>query len=417
MQIERRTSAIASTTRAQGAATLQTRSGGHPFHPPHPRRTRICFPFAGGLIGGSHVSALKLVQSLEGTEFEPIVLLHNLEGPLRGFVESAGIRFELAPPVHVWRPGDGLAMRRIARTLPDTLRMRAFLRARDIRIVHTNEGPMHATWALPARLAGAGHIWHHRGNPRARALRVQAPLLASRVLCVSNFAAPAPGLWSALRKSSTVYSPFDTAIAQTDRERARAALNARLGIGAETVVLAFLGQFAERKRPLVFVETIAALRRARPELRLAALMFGEEFEPGIEARIRARIDALGVADLVRMMGFLRPIEPWLAASDMLVVPAVEEPFGRTLIEAMLLGTPVVAAASGGNLEAIRNRGTGLLARADDPADLAAHALELIDHPQLADTIAHRARQEALAKFSVEQHVKRVTAIYREVLAA
>lgn len=410
MQLERRTTGV-----SESIASLGTRGHGS-VHPVRPRRTRICFPFAGGLIGGSHVSALKLVQSLDSTEFEPLVLLHSLEGPLLEFIQSAGVRFELAPAVHVWRPGDPLALRQVARALPDALRMRAFLKQRDISLVHTNEGPMHATWTLPARLAGAGHIWHHRGNPRARALRLQAPLLASRVLCVSKFAAPKAGLWSAHRKSTAVYSPFDTSIAQIDRQAARTALDARLGIGPETVILAFLGQFATRKRPLVFVETIAALRRMRPDLPLIALMLGEEFEPGIEAQIRARIEALGVGDLIRMMGFVRPVEPWLAACDMLVVPAVEEPFGRTLIEAMLVGTPVVAAASGGNIEAIRNRGTGILARVDDPDDLAAHILDLIDHPQLAETIAHRARQEALTKFSVEHHVKKVTTIYREVLA-
>ena len=419
MQIERRTTIMSEHIVRLGTNPgANDSAGSYPVrhHPVLPRRTRICFPFAGGLIGGSHVSALKLVQSLDTTEFEPIVLLHSPEGPLRDFVEDAGVRFELAPPVHVWRADDGLALGKVARALPDMLRMRAFLKGRDIRIVHTNEGPMHATWSLPARLAGARHIWHHRGNPRARALRIQAPLLASRVLCVSKFASPKAGFWSAHRKSSAVYSPFDTSIAQIDREAARATLDARLRISPDTVVLSFLGQFAARKRPLVVVETIAALRRARPDLRLLALMFGEEFEPGIEAQIRARIRELGVGEIVHMMGFVRPVEPWLAASDMLVVPAVEEPFGRTLIEAMLVGTPVVAAASGGNIEAIRNRGTGILARADDPDDLAAHILDLIDHPQLAETIAHRARQEALTKFSVEHHVKKVTAIYREVLA-
>ncbi|WP_343517623.1 glycosyltransferase family 4 protein [Sphingomonas sp.] len=360
---------------------------------------------------------MKLVQSLDMSEFEPIVLLHDVEGPLRAFVEGADVRFAPAPDVHVWQPGERVTLARIAQLPRDVLRMRAFLHAHDIRIVHTNEGPMHATWSLPTRLAGAEHIWHHRGNPRAMGLRTQAPLSASRVLCVSNFASPHPGLWSAHGKSSVVHSPFDTSIAQIDREAARRTLESRLGVEPDTIVLAFLGQFSARKRPLVFVETIAALRRLRPDLRLVGLMFGEEFEPGIEARIRARIAEIGVADHIRIMGFLRPIEPWLAASDMLVVPAVEEPFGRTLVEAMLVGTPVVAAASGGNLEAIRNRGTGLLARADDPADLAAHVLELIDHPDLAETIAHRARQEALRKFSVEHHVKKVTAIYREVLAA
>lgn len=413
MNLERRTTAVPEGN----IAALRAHDQGNRPHPARPKRTRICFPFAGRLVGGSHVSAMKLIQSIDSSEFEPIVLLHDVQGPLRDFVESADVRFEHAPPVHVWQPSDRVTLGRVAQLPADVLRMRAFLRERGFRIVHTNEGPMHATWTLPARLAGVPHIWHHRGNPRALALRTQAPLLASRVLCVSQFASPAPGLWSARRKSSVVHSPFDTGIAQIDRKAARASVESRLAIAPDTVVLAFLGQFSERKRPLVFVETVAALRQRRPDLRLIAPMFGEEFEPGIEARLRARIAELGVADIVPIMGFVRPIEPWLAASDMLVVPAVEEPFGRTLIEAMLVGTPVVAAASGGNVEAIRNRGTGLLTRADDPIDLAAHILELIDHPDLAETMAHRARHEALLKFSVEHHVKKVTAIYREVLAA
>src|SRR3546814_10705659 len=43
------------------------------------------------------------------------------------------------------------------------------------------------------------------------------------------------------------------------------------------------------------------------------------------------------------MGFRHPSEPWMAACVALLVTAVDEPFGRTLIEAMLLETPVIAA--------------------------------------------------------------------------
>src|SRR3546814_14386086 len=70
----------------------------------------------------------------------------------------------------------------------------------------------------------------------------------------------------------------------------------------------------------------------------------------------------------------------MAACDALIVTAVEEPFGRTLIEAMLLRTPVVAANSGGNPEAIRHGETGLLAPADDPEAFAGMTLGLFQNP-------------------------------------
>ncbi|HUD91509.1 glycosyltransferase family 4 protein [Sphingobium sp.] len=378
-------------------------------------KCRVCFPFAGGLIGGSHISAMKLIQGLHHTQFEPVVLLHSLDGPLPDFLTSAGIAFERAPIHHYWQAG-GVSLRDLPQMPADIARIRAFLRARNIRIVHTNEGAMHATWGMSARLAGARHIWHHRGNPRAAGLRFLAPIVADRVICVSNFASPLQGLWSARGKSTVAYSPFDTSIAHVDRKAARSTIEERLGVAPDTVIISFLGHFSTRKRPLVFVETIAAMRRARPDRRIVGLMFGDEHEAGIDAKIRQKIQDLDVADCVRMMGFLQPVEPWLAASDVLLVPAVEEPFGRTLIEAMLIGTPVVAAASGGNIEAIRNRGTGLLARPDDPEDLAAHVLGVIEDPRMATTIAHRARQEALQKFSVETHVNKIARIYREALA-
>jgi glycosyltransferase involved in cell wall biosynthesis len=69
---------------------------------------------------------------------------------------------------------------------------------------------------------------------------------------------------------------------------------------------------------------------------------------------------------VKLMGYRSPGPFWIAACDQLVVPAVGEPFGRTLVEAMLVGTPVVAARSGGNMEALEG-GMGLLVEPDDGA--------------------------------------------------
>jgi len=165
-----------------------------------------------------------------------------------------------------------------------------------------------------------------------------------------------------------------------------------LGLPPQTAIVSYLGHFAERKRPDMFVRTLAEFRRQNPGKPIIGLIFGHEEKPGQMARLQQVIDACDAGDIIRLMGFRRPVETWLAGSDVLLVPAIAEPFGRTLIEAMLIGTPVVAAASGGNLEAIDQGRTGILATPDQPSELAAALASMLLDPDLARRLAGCARR-------------------------
>jgi glycosyltransferase involved in cell wall biosynthesis len=96
---------------------------------------------------------------------------------------------------------------------------------------------------------------------------------------------------------------------------------------------------------------------------------------------------------------------------------VDEPFGRTLIEAMLLGTVVVAAASGGNPEAIRDGVTGCLVPPDDAAAFAARTLALLAAPSLTTSLADAARQDALGRFGLRAHAEAIMRVYDTMLGA
>jgi glycosyltransferase involved in cell wall biosynthesis len=100
---------------------------------------------------------------------------------------------------------------------------------------------------------------------------------------------------------------------------------------------------------------------------------------------------------------------------MLLVRAVGEPFGRTLIEAMLVGTPVVATASGGNVEALRGGRVGMLVRPEDPRALADAAAILIDWPARAEAIGAAARADARSRFGEARHADQVMEVYDEIL--
>lgn len=379
-----------------------------------PARPVVCFPFVGCLVGGSHVSAAKLIEHLDRARYQPLVVLHRPEGDLANLFRTRGIPYEPAPRQR-FLEGCHLGSD-VAFVMTETLRFARFLRRRGVRIVHTNDGRTHATWALPTRFAGARMLWHHRKDPDARGLRYVAPWAANRVISVSQFAAPRPGLFSPARRCTVVHSPFDTDAPAVDRTSARNSLLEELGRGSDTRVVGFFGNLTARKRPLVFVDTIAEMRARAPDLPLAAPIFGHDREDLTEA-IRERALARGVADCVHMMGFRYPPEQWMAACEVLLVPAVDEPFGRTLIEAMLLGTVVVAAASGGNPEAICDGVTGCLVPPDDAAAFAERTLGLLAAPALTNSLADAARQDALARFGLRQHAEAIMRVYDAMLSA
>jgi glycosyltransferase involved in cell wall biosynthesis len=181
-------------------------------------------------------------------------------------------------------------------------------------------------------------------------------------------------------------------------------------------VIGFFGNLMARKRPLLFVDAIAEMRARAPHLPLAAPIFGADRQD-LSETIKERARERGIADCIHIMGFRYPPERWLAACEVLLVPAVDEPFGRTLIEAMLLGTVVVAAASGGNLEALRDGATGCLVPPDDAAAFAQRTLDLLAAPTVAASLAEAARRDVLGRFGVRQHADAIMAVYDAMLSA
>ncbi len=379
-----------------------------------PQPVSVCFPFVGDLVGGSHFSVRDLIRGLDRTRFTPIILVQKPDGVIARFFAEVGVAVETAPPSADLAHGASVSPLRALSLAGRAIALARFLRRRGVAIVHSNDGRTHATWALATRLAGAKLLWHHRGAPDAAGLRYVAPLLANRVVAVSRFASPPAGAISAAKRSDVVHSPFDTS-ASYDRNEARNAILADIGKSGSTGLVGFSGVFIDRKRPLLFVDAIAALRYQAPELDAQGLLFGEGLD-GMDVKVTERAKELGVEDAIHVMGFRTPGAFWLAGCDLLMVPAVNEPFGRTLIEAMLVQTPVVATASGGNVEAIRDGETGRLVPAENAQALGDACAVLLRDPAAAAAIASRARSEALENFGQARHAEAIMAIYDRMVA-
>lgn len=387
-------------------------------------RKTICFPFVGNDIGGSHFSAVKLIEALDPKIYDPIVVLHMTDGPVAPYLEERGVPYKVlsvgVPPSLRSKGGSTFSnlfsmARFVAGAFPAIVK---FLKRNEVDIVHTNDGQIHAVWSVPARLAGARHIWHHRGDPKALGVNYLAPIVSHQIVAVSRFAKPCKPIRNVDRKFAVVHSPFDAPSKSASRAVARTALVEELGCSKETLLLGYFGSIVPRKRPIAFVEAVAAFRERHPEVPVIGLLFGMPVlsDPDYDKTVQRRIDELGIGDSVRLMGFRRPIEPYIHAVDIMPVTAVREPFGRTLIEAMYLGTPVVATRDGGNPEAIEDGVNGILVPPDEPEKFVEPIYRLHNEPDFREKIVKAAEKRAYASYGVDIHVKKITQIYEKLLA-
>ena len=104
-----------------------------------------------------------------------------------------------------------------------------------------------------------------------------------------------------------------------------------------------------------------------------------------------------------------------AAADVAVMPSLQEAFGKTLIEAMACGTPVVAFASGGPLDIIDHRINGYLAEPFRPSDLAAGILWCTEEIGRGTDLGGAARRKVEAQFDIDAVARRYTSLYRQCL--
>jgi glycosyltransferase involved in cell wall biosynthesis len=374
----------------------------------------VCFPFSGDVVGGSHISVLGLVRTLDRKVFHPLIVPQVPHGNIAKMFHEHGLETETS---FRWTELDYAKRVKFVKflsTIADLPAQIKYLRNRNVDIVHTNDGRTHATWALAARMAGAKLLWHHRGDPTALGLRFVAPLLANRVATVSQFALPTPGLYSATRKAQVVHSPFDTDIVE-NRSVSRTAIIEELDCDSHTQFVGYLGAFVARKRPFLFIETIAELMKRRPAEPVLGLMFGEAYDDTTLQALIKHAESFGVTNFIKFMGIRKRGTFWLAGCDVLLIPAVGEPFGRTLIEAMLVGTPVVATASGGNREALREGQIGILVPPEDAVALADGCLRFRDDREFTRMVTESAGSDARARFGIKHHANLITAIYDEML--
>lgn len=176
----------------------------------------------------------------------------------------------------------------------------------------------------------------------------------------------------------------------------------------------FFGRFVRLKGIQVLIKSIHILKTR--SLCVTAVLFGErsQKEPEYFDEIRKLVSDLDLESSVEFRGFTNSVMAEISRCSILVSPTVSEyggpeSFGRTIVEAMIAGVPVIATNCGGAAEIIEHGITGLLVAENDAVALADAIGILYSKPEKAQELASN------AKILVDQFDVSIVAIaYRAV---
>ena len=350
-----------------------------------------------GTIGGSYLSLLFLVSGLDRTRFDPLVVFARQNTLIPRFHERH-VRTIVRPPARAvrWRGRGGRlcgkAVNFAKLSLWQPVCLALLLRREQVGLVHLNNTVRrNHPWMIAAWLGRVPCITHERGinGEFSQTDHVLATRLGA-VICISkavedNFVARGLGDLNLL----TIHNGLDPAEMRVTRDSNE--LRAELGIPRGARVIGLVGNLKPWKGQELVIHAMGQLRDEFPDV--VCLLIGDtsDDEPCYRRQIEQLIDRLGLNNRVLITGFRSDVANYVNLLDIQVHASVApEPFGRVLLEAMALCTPLVASNAGDLPEIVIDGTTGLLFEPKNVDALAGCLRQLLRDPLAPAYLAKRA---------------------------
>jgi glycosyltransferase involved in cell wall biosynthesis len=197
--------------------------------------------------------------------------------------------------------------------------------------------------------------------------------------------------------SQVVYNGFNPSLDRAARCQ-RQPLRQELGFTAQEFVVGHFSRLAPWKGQHLLIEALTHCPPSVSAILVGSALFGEE---DYVQQLQQQVKDLQLEHRVRWLGFRSDVAELMAACDLVAhTSTAPEPFGRVIVEAMLCGTPVVAAAAGGAIELVEQGVTGWLVTPGDPLKLAMVIQQCYDRPDRAMEIAITAQTQASQRFDL-----------------
>ncbi len=386
-----------------------------------PRPIHVLYVQPNSEIGGSDIALARTIEAMQGTGQKSSVVLPS-DGPLVARLRDAGADVYFLPMQQLRTiPSMLYQAKYLAKFLPTVFRMARLMRRLQPDLVHSNS--LYCLYgAFGAKLARTRHLWHVREMApsvpvltwcyAAMVRRLSKTVLAMSDACVDALFRHPPD------NVEVMPDALDADAFLKPRKPGR--LRQELGIPPDTRIVGFAARLDPWKGVHVFLDACQKVAETNANVVFVIAGGAPEGLEQYEAELKQQTKNLGLEEKVLFLGWkyrLSDMVDVMDGFDMFCHTSIQaEPFGLVLLEAMSVGTPVIAARAGGPLTIIEDGISGVLTEPGNGEDLAGAITRLLNNPDLAERIGKAGQARQRDRFSVPQFVERLASIYKKTLA-
>lgn len=215
-----------------------------------------------------------------------------------------------------------------------------------------------------------------------------------------------------VRDDRCIYVPNAIDTARFSRQVGRREAKQALAAPPEGLLIGAVGRLSPEKGFLNLIRVAAALRTQGKPLTLWIAGEGSQ-----RAELERLITDLNCGDYVKLLGHVADPMLFYQAMDVFVLSSDREGLPNVVLEAMALGTPVLATKVAGVPSLVVSEESGLLVEPGRPEQLRSALERLCDQPELRDRLAAAARERVETQFDFAERTRRVCRVHDDAIAS
>ncbi len=372
-----------------------------------PTKIRVLECIRQGQIGGGESHLLSLVENLDRSRFEPIVLSFT-DGPMIDRLRDMQVETHIIPTT---RPFDITKWKTV----------KHLIKNKEIDIVHAhgtraNSNILWAARSLHIPVAYTVHGWsfHPDQKPIVRRLRIMGEhYLTARStvnLSVSKSNQQSGKKFIQSFNSIVINNGIDQKKFNPDKQYPN--IRKELAIPADAILILFIARFTSHKQPLTLIHAFKKAVESNPSLHLLMVGDGDQKEEAIEL-----ISKLNLNAKITLQSFRQDVPSILAASDIFVLPSLWEGLPIGLLEAMSMRKAVIASNVDGTSEIIEHNRNGWLVETNDLVINTAEALLLLSKDaELRRVFGEKAQSTITQRFNAATMTREIEQVYNKILS-